>query len=91
MHLKPSTVALLRKDGYAVDAMRVRHLLTHTSGLYDYAEDEAFQTFVFTHRRHHWTRDEQVRFAISHGKPSTFRLSGFSAECSTSSVAAESR
>ena len=68
-HLKASTVALLREGGYAVDAMMVRHLLTHTSGLYDYAEDEAFQEFVFTHGRHHWTRAEQVSFAMTHGKP----------------------
>jgi len=68
-HLKSSTVALLRKDGYAVEAMSVRHLLTHTSGLYDYAEDPAFQEFVLTHGRHHWTRAEQVRFAMAHGKP----------------------
>jgi D-alanyl-D-alanine carboxypeptidase len=68
-HLKPSTVALLRKGGYAVDTMNVRHLLTHTSGLYDYAEDPAFQEFVLTHGRHHWTRSEQIRFAMTHGKP----------------------
>jgi D-alanyl-D-alanine carboxypeptidase len=68
-HLRPATVSLLRKDGYAVDSIRVRHLLTHTSGLYDYAEDPAYQTFVLTHGRHHWTRAEQLRFAMSHGKP----------------------
>ena len=50
------------------DAIHVRDLLMHTSGLYDYASDPKFVEYV-THGRHHWTRTEQVRFAITHGKP----------------------
>jgi D-alanyl-D-alanine carboxypeptidase len=68
-HLSPASVALLRKGGYNVGAIHVRHLLQHTSGLYDYAEDPAFQSFVVSHPRHRWTRTEQVRFAMTHGKP----------------------
>jgi D-alanyl-D-alanine carboxypeptidase len=68
-HLSPATLALLRKAGYDVDAIRVRHLLAHTSGLYDYAADAAFVSYVLTHGRHHWTRREQVRWAMTHGKP----------------------
>ena len=41
----------------------------HTSGLYDYASDPKFVEYVLTHGRHHWTRAEQVRFAMTHGKP----------------------
>jgi D-alanyl-D-alanine carboxypeptidase len=68
-HLSPESVALLREGGYDVDAMRVRHLLQHTSGLYDFAEDPAYQEFVIGHPRHHWTRAEQVRWAMTHGRP----------------------
>jgi D-alanyl-D-alanine carboxypeptidase len=68
-HLSPASVALLRKGGYNVDRIQVRHLLQHTSGLFDYAEDPAFQAFVVSHPRHRWTRTEQVRFAMTHGKP----------------------
>ena len=68
-HVAPASLALLRKDGYDVDAMRVRHLLMHSSGLYDYASDASFVTYVLTHGRHHWTRLEQVRYAMTHGKP----------------------
>ena len=68
-HLSPATLDVLRKGGYDADTIRVRHLLTHTSGLYDYASDPAFVQFVLTHGRHHWTRREQVRFAMTHGKP----------------------
>ncbi len=68
-YLAPAMLATLRKDGYDVDAIRIRHLLTHTSGLYDYASDNGFVSYVLTHGRHHWTRLEQVRWAITHGKP----------------------
>jgi len=68
-YLSPTTLDLLRGGGYDVDAIHVRHLLTHSSGLYDYAEDPAFVQYVLTHGRHHWTRREQVRFAMTHGKP----------------------
>ena len=68
-YLSPATVALLRGGGYDTDAIRVRNLLQHTSGLYDYAEDPAFQTFVVSHPHHRWTRAEQIRFAMTHGRP----------------------
>ena len=41
----------------------------HTSGLYDYASDPKFVEYVLMHGHHHWTRAEQVRFAMTHGKP----------------------
>lgn len=68
-HLSPATLDVLRRGGYDADTILVRHLLTHTSGLYDYASDRGFVQFVLTHGRHHWTRLEQVRFAMTHGKP----------------------
>jgi D-alanyl-D-alanine carboxypeptidase len=67
--LSPATVSLLRNDGYDADAIHVRHLLMHSAGLYDYASDQAYVTYVLTHGRHRWTRLEQVRFAMTHGKP----------------------
>jgi D-alanyl-D-alanine carboxypeptidase len=68
-HLGPSSIALLHGGGYDVEAMSVRHLLQHTSGLYDFGENAAYQAFVGTHPRHRWTRAEQVRFAMTNGKP----------------------
>lgn len=68
-HLSRSSVRQLRDGGYDVDAMRVRHLLLHTSGLYDYAEDPEYQAQVFTDPQHHWTRAEQIEFAMTHGQP----------------------
>jgi D-alanyl-D-alanine carboxypeptidase len=69
-HLGPSSVALLRADGYDVDSIRVRHLLQHTSGLAgDYAELPAYLEFVVAHPRHRWTRIEQVRFVTTRTSP----------------------
>jgi D-alanyl-D-alanine carboxypeptidase len=67
-HLSAATVALLRSGGYDVHAIRVRHLLQHTSGLYDYAEDPTFEAAVIANPRHRWSRAEQVRFAMTRGK-----------------------
>ena len=67
--LSAATASILRRGGYDIDAIRIRHLLMHTSGLYDYASDPAFVSYVLAHGRHHWTRREQVRFAMPHRKP----------------------
>jgi len=68
-HLSPNTIELLRRGGYQVGAIHVRNLLQHTSGIYDYAGDPAYQTFVVGHPHHRWTHLEQVRFATTRGKP----------------------
>src|SRR5262245_39742058 len=47
-HVAPATAALLRRGGYDPDAIRVRDLLMHTSGLYDYASDPKFVEYVLT-------------------------------------------
>src|SRR4051794_10516153 len=68
-HLDPATVRLLRDGGYDVASIRIRHLLQHTSGLYDYASDQAFVTAVVGEPQHRWTRSEQIEFAMTHGRP----------------------
>ena len=60
---------ILTSGGYDPGAITVRHLLTHTSGLYDYAADSDFIAAVFADPSHVWTREEQVHFAIEHGEP----------------------
>src|SRR4051794_19694170 len=45
-YLAPETVATLTAGGYDVPAMTVRHLLQHTSGLYDYAADNSYEAAV---------------------------------------------
>jgi D-alanyl-D-alanine carboxypeptidase len=42
----------------------VHHLLTHTSGLPDYATDTEFSQIVRSDPSHHWSREEQVQLAL---------------------------
>lgn len=67
---------LLRSGGYDTDAITLRHLLTHTSGIYDFAADaydpsipDGFTSQVHRDLGRRWTRLEQVGFAVSHGTP----------------------
>ena len=60
---------ILRDGGYDPHAITVRHLLTHTSGLYDYGQDPAYQQAVLADPRHRWTPVEQVTWAMTHGQP----------------------
>ncbi|MET1081030.1 MAG: serine hydrolase domain-containing protein [Pseudomonas sp.] len=67
--LRPSTVALLVEGGYAVDRITLRHLLTHTAGLFDYTETASFNQRIFDDPAHHWTRHEQIALAMREGSP----------------------
>jgi D-alanyl-D-alanine carboxypeptidase len=67
---------LLRSGGYETGAITLRHLLTHTSGIYDFASDaydasipDGFSAQVAKDPARRWTRLEQVEFAVSHGRP----------------------
>jgi D-alanyl-D-alanine carboxypeptidase len=67
---------LLRQGGYDTAAITLRHLLTHTSGIYDFAADaytdqiaDGFTAEVHTDPSRRWTRYEQVAWAITHGEP----------------------
>ncbi len=66
-HVDRAHVEALRRDGYAVDDITVRHLLTHTAGLYDYAMDERFVTIALAQPKHRWTRREQLDSAVVWG------------------------
>jgi D-alanyl-D-alanine carboxypeptidase len=67
---------LLRSGGYDTDAIRLRHLLTHTSGIYDFAADAydpgiggGFEATALANPEHRWTRLEQVAWAVERGHP----------------------
>lgn len=68
-YISKDSAALLRKGGYDPTAITVQQLLSHTSGIYDYAMDESFTQKVFADPRHAWTRAEQIKHAMDHGKP----------------------
>ncbi len=68
-HLSPASLAELRRDGYDTDAITVRHLLTHTSGIFDYAMSPEYGAAVASGFSHRWTRPKQLTFAIDKGAP----------------------
>ncbi|GIH09246.1 hypothetical protein Rhe02_73130 [Rhizocola hellebori] len=64
---------LLEGAGYDAEAIRVRHLLQHTSGISDYLLDERFQA-VFADvdgLLHHFTADDLVGYALA--RPAVFK------------------
>ena len=68
-YISPESAAVLRAGHYDPGVITVRQLLSHTSGLYDYATDRKFVAAVRADPSKTWTRAEQVQFAINHGKP----------------------
>jgi D-alanyl-D-alanine carboxypeptidase len=68
-YLSSATVARLTGGGYEPDRITVRQLLDHTSGLFDYATATAYDDANVASPDHHWTRDEQLAFAMEHGRP----------------------
>lgn len=64
-----ATAAALAKGGYDPEAITLRMLLQHTSGLYDYAEDDAYLARVMADPSQRWTRASQLAFALDHGQP----------------------
>jgi D-alanyl-D-alanine carboxypeptidase len=68
-YLSPESTRQLARGGYDPQAITVRMLLQHTSGIFDYAMSPQFATAVSTRFSHRWTRAEQIAFAVDSGKP----------------------
>ncbi|MEM9259768.1 MAG: serine hydrolase domain-containing protein, partial [Bacteroidota bacterium] len=62
------TRALFTTDGYDFSAIRVKHLLSHTSGIEDYA-NQAYIDYKDKYPNYRWTRDEQLALAVKVGAP----------------------
>jgi D-alanyl-D-alanine carboxypeptidase len=67
--LSPSLNALLIADGYDTAAITARHLLSHSSGLYDHGSDQRFVEAVMADPGHHWTREELVGLSMAYADP----------------------
>ncbi|MGE0440108.1 MAG: serine hydrolase domain-containing protein [Gemmatimonadales bacterium] len=67
-YLSDESLAALGRGGYDSDRITVRHLLNHTSGIFDYAMSPQFGTAVFSAPDHRWTRPEQLAFAVDSGQ-----------------------
>ena len=67
--IAPETNKQLLDDGYEPERILVRHLMEHSSGLYDYASDRNFVERVVQEEEHVWTRREQIQLAMTNGEP----------------------
>ncbi len=68
-HLPVDTVEILVGGGYHPEMMTVRHLLTHTSGLYDHSDSQKYGDAILADPQHRWTRTEQLEAAMAWGQP----------------------
>jgi D-alanyl-D-alanine carboxypeptidase len=68
-YISKESAALLTAGGYDPSKITIQQLLSHTSGIYDYAMDEKFSAKVFGDPMHQWTRAEQIKHAMDNGKP----------------------
>lgn len=66
--IKTSTNSLLLNAGYQTNVILIKHLLSHTSGISDYVDDDYFK-FIDQNKKYRWTRDEQIKLAMTKGKP----------------------
>ena len=68
-HLPAEYVEMLVGDGYDPEAITVRHLLTHTAGIYDHTESPNYVDRIAIEPWHRWTPAEQVAAAMAWGDP----------------------
>lgn len=69
-YLSAESIALLQSDGYATDAITVRQLLLHTSGITDFSTyNPAYFTAVLNDPMHVWTQAEQLQFTVDTTDP----------------------
>ncbi len=64
-----STDSLLRTDGYDLEVINIAHLLSHTSGIFDFVDSKNFQEMTISDPDHHWTRREQIEMGMNDGDP----------------------
>jgi D-alanyl-D-alanine carboxypeptidase len=68
-HLPEEYVMMLEGDGYDTGAVTVRHLLTHTSGLFDPTAMDRYTETIIADPVQRWTRSEQLQIAVDWGDP----------------------
>ncbi len=69
--------SILDAGGYPTNVITVRQLLTHTSGIFDYAKAQEYFVAVSGDPKHRWTRMEQVQGAMKWGKPQNAPGAGY--------------
>ena len=67
-HLDAKTIRLFENDGYKFSKIQIQHLLSHTSGICDYVDDDYFD-WVGRNPKYQWHRREQLERSVRIGKP----------------------
>ena len=67
-YLTAETNQIFKKNGYDFNAISVRHLTSHTSGINDYV-DEAYFQFVRQNPQYNWKKEEQIKRSAEIGGP----------------------
>ena len=62
--LSDSTKALMSMHAYDLEGLKVKHLLSHTSGINDYVDASYFEKQLQENPNYKWTREEQIELAI---------------------------
>ena len=68
-YLSLEHASMLRDNGYQLNDISVRHLLSHTSGLFDYGDSSAFAQAISRAPERQWSRTQQLQIAMITGEP----------------------
>lgn len=67
--IDPALDAKLKADGYDTAKITVRHLLSHSGGLYDHGSDPRYEAAMRADPRHKWTRDSLIGLMTEYADP----------------------
>jgi D-alanyl-D-alanine carboxypeptidase len=67
--IDPTFDQWLRGDGYDTDKILLIHLLTHTGGMFDHAQDARYIAEIIEDPAREWTRETQVKACVDWGDP----------------------
>jgi D-alanyl-D-alanine carboxypeptidase len=67
--IAPALDAKLNADGYDTTVITVRHLLSHSAGLYDHGGDPRFEAAMRGDPGHRWTRETLIGLMTEYADP----------------------
>ena len=68
-YISPEHSRILRRGQYDADKISIRHLITHSSGLFDHTNTSEYFERIEKDPSHVWTRTEQIEALVNWGKP----------------------
>ena len=66
-YLSTKHIDMIYEAGYLLNKITVRHLLSHTSGLFDYGDSPQFMRIIRDTPDHRWSRTDQLYMGLSSG------------------------